>query len=145
MAIERLARPGDVPTGLPNCGLMAVCLVSGVPYQDAVRWWRRTYRRPGNWKGGTRKPERERFLVEHGFRLTGLPTVFGGCYRMTLERYVRLYVPRGRVAIITTTGHVQVVRDGLVIDQSYAEGVPVSDYWGRRKYVNEAIIVERDQ
>ena len=121
--MENLALPADAQRG-PNCGLTALAVVAGVTLADATAAYIRQYPRfvGSNWKGGTRWTYTMQAAKHLGVRYVD-DTPLDPRYttrivkRMTLKTFVKKHaMPRHRY-MIRTTGHVQVVQDGMVIDQ----------------------------
>jgi hypothetical protein len=126
--------PEGMPTGLGNCGIVGIAIFCGVPYQPVEDFIRKHSRKPSNWKGGTRKPERDAALREFNksrsvtFKSEG----------MTLATFVRKHARQNHVYLVRTTGHIQVVLNGMVIDQAGPR--PISEHWGRNKHMSYATV-----
>ena len=62
--------------------------------------------------------------------------------RMTLDKFCNWYAEDDTTYMVTTTGHVQLVRiinsEPFVLDQTGCK--PLSEYWGRRKYINRDVL-----
>jgi len=120
--------PEDHPAAGPHCGVTAVAILAQIPFAQAWAEIRRLAQYPANWKGATRDPERLLVLASHGVRLTAVP-----CKRMTLGRWAALYCQRDTTYLVVTTGHIQIVRNGVVTDQTGAR--PVAGSQAARKFV----------
>ena len=57
---------------------------------------------------------------------------------MTLKTFVDQHTIKGKTYIVTTSSHVQVVKDGIVIDQRGS--FPISKYWGKNKKLKKTQI-----
>lgn len=53
---------------------------------------------------------------------------------MTLRAFAMYHAKPGVAYLVRTTGHVQVVKDGWIIDQLGPK--PASAHWGARKFVS---------
>lgn len=139
MTVETLARPVGDKLGR-NCGVTCVAVLAGVPFDAAwLACWqaiRKGGRRKirGRWNGGTTNSERLEALTNLGVTMAEvrLPR------RMRLETFVRLYARPGQAYMVRTGRHVQLVKDGRVLDQNVPEAVPVGEFWGRNKMVTLA-------
>src|SRR5690606_16751283 len=100
------------------------------------------YPRSRRWSGRTTHGVREIILKRYGVSLERVPGVgpFVGCRSMTLQTFVTRFARPGVRYVVRTTGHVQIVQDGHVIDQGGLK--PVLEHWGRRKRVTFAHVVE---
>ena len=144
---QRTARPrptpvvshGERPTGFslpqgsrsgPNCGVTAVAIICGLTFDDA--WNRLRGKRNANWKGKTTVRDWIAVLEQLGVK-HDLRTVTG----MTLQTFVQTKARKGVRYMARTSGHVQVVQDGWVIDQMGAKHI--SQFWGRRKRLTHII------
>lgn len=141
--MEHLALPVDAQRG-PNCGLTALAVVAGVTLAEATAAYVRQYpRRVGsNWKGGTRWKYTLQAAKHLGVRYVD-DTPLDPSYtcrivkRMSLKTFVKKHALPGKRYMIRTTGHVQVVQDGMVIDQ---RGVRhIDEYRGAGKIVKDAL------
>ena len=129
---KHFTNPKDQRRG-PNCGVTATAICAGVTFSTAWNTWRRIGSKgyPKHygkyWRGTTQTHYQPKVLDALGVEYNEV--AFNRC---TLKRMVST-LERGKLYMITTTGHVQSVMDGMVIDQSGAE--PVAEHWGARKYV----------
>lgn len=114
----------------PNCGVTAVAVVCGISFDEA--WNALRFGRTRNWKGRTTVSDWIRVLmsrnVSHEVRLAR---------RTTLQHWTTYYAKPGVTYMVRTTGHVQVVKDGWVLDQLGAK--PIGLFWGRRKRLTHII------
>lgn len=122
------AMPCDNKEG-PNCGVTAVALVAGVTFGKA---WN-TFKAMGGryakkrWTGGTTTFDQAEALRRLGIEFKSVP--FNKCALKTLCPTLE----RGKVYMVTTTRHVQVVFDEFVADQN--ERKHIDQFWGRNKMV----------
>jgi hypothetical protein len=116
----------------PICGVLAVAAVSGRSFQEVWDWM--APQMGPKWKGATDHEERARALNHFGVR-------FGELRRccMPLRWFVRLVARPGITYMVRTTKHVQLVRDGWVMDQSGV--VPAAEHWGQRKRVTYYVVI----
>lgn len=59
--------------------------------------------------------------------------------RKVLHRFMAEDAIPGNRYLVRTTGHIQIVRDNMVVDQGGLK--PIDEYWGRRKQVKEVITI----
>ncbi|MBG23718.1 MAG: hypothetical protein CMF22_10380 [Idiomarinaceae bacterium] len=138
-----LQLPPDAQGHLPNCGLTAMAVAAGKTLKEATEAYQkacekvRGRRMQGNWKGRTYNRIRDKAMVEYmGLKLQRIPV-----HGMSLQKLSRYLQPNVKY-IITTTGHVQVVESGCVVDQS---GVfSMDEYWGRRKKVTDVLVIKEN-
>lgn len=128
--------PDDQKRG-PNCGVTATAIASGVSFSRAWNTWRtigRAYSKP-QWKGGTytcnQTDALDKLGIEFSHYKAGTCDAIGG----TLKSFVDGWAMEGKLYMVTTTGHVQCVMNGHVIDQKGAKRI--EDYWGKRKRVKD--------
>jgi len=114
---DRIPYPSDMPAKASRmgcCGIISVALFTGAGFAEVWDTIRRAHRKPGNWGGGTR----------HNERLTAIRKLNKGrsaafkVQRMTLRKWINLHAKDDTTYMIRTTGHIQVVRNGFVYDQS---------------------------
>ena len=114
----------------PNCGVTAVAIVCGITFDEA--WTSLRFGRNRNWKGRTTVSDWLRVLVSRNVPFeVRLPRP------TTLQHWATFYAKPGTTYMVRTTGHVQVVKDGWVIDQLGPRRV--SQFWGRRKRISHII------
>ena len=105
--------PEDHPASGPHCGVTAVAVLAKISFTQAWAEICKLARYPVNWKGSTPDPERLLILASHGVRLTAVP-----CKRMALGRWTARYCQRDTTYLVVTTGHIQIVRNGMATDQT---------------------------
>ena len=141
--MEHLALPVDAQRG-PNCGLTALAVVAGVTLAEATAAYIRQYPHyvGSNWKGGTRWTYTMQAAKHLGVRYVD-DTPLDPRYtirivkRMSLKTFVKKHALPGKRYMVRTTGHVQVLQDGMVIDQ---RGVRhIDEYRGAGKIVKDAL------
>lgn len=142
--MDRIARPAGTPLGLGNCGLVAIAAATGYSYTHVEQWFRNERPgRNGNWQGSTRTYEYPLFFGRHGVDADRMESVHYSSplipRRMSLKRWATVYAKPGVLYLVVTTGHVQVVRDQHVLDQSVQEPVHVSQAVWRNKLVKHVI------
>lgn len=133
---EGMSLPPDVRMG-PNCGVTAVAIVAGVSFETAWSVIKSIGRYRGNWKGKTTFIEREKALQALGVAYQHVGGFGSPRFRPTLQSWVRDHARPGVRYMVQTTGHIQVVCNGMVADQHGVQ--PVSKHWGRRKRVRDVI------
>ena len=141
--MENLALPVDAQHG-PNCGLTALAVVAGVTLAEATAAYIRQYPNyvGSNWKGGTRWTYTMQAAKHLGVRYVDDTPLEDGyniriVKRMSLKTFVKKHAIPGKRYMIRTTGHVQVVQDGMVIDQGGVRHI--DEYRGAGKIVKDAL------
>ncbi|SFZ81633.1 hypothetical protein SAMN02983003_0605 [Devosia enhydra] len=130
--IEGLALPQDARIG-PNCGVTAVAVAAGVPF--ATAWALMAPAHGATWKGRSTEAERLTALAKLGVRVERIHV-----NRMTLNALAKRLDPTRRY-IIRTTGHVQICKGGMMVDQRGAR--PIAGDRASRKFVTSVLrIVE---
>lgn len=128
LTLEGLACPAGVEKrGV--CGVVTVAAAAGITFDQA--WALLSCFYGPRWGGRTYAHHRHHVLAALGVRLTEERRLTQG-KRRTLKTLVRFLKPGVRY-IIETTGHVQIVKDGIVLDQAGPR--PVNDGWAERKRV----------
>jgi hypothetical protein len=133
--MEHLQLPSDARRG-PNCGVTAIAAATGESFQ---RVWALCAARSSRkrFKGGTIHNQRVEVLehLQADFQPMQMP-------RMTLDKFCNWYADDDTTYMVTTTGHVQLVRiinsEPYVLDQTGCK--PLSEYWGRRKYISRDVL-----
>ena len=147
----KISYPTDIVVG-PNCGVTAIACLTGKSVAWVYEHMKARFGRRGNWKGRTNHSDRVEVLADLGIKLT--PVYKAEQYINAngelktrrgpqLEKWVT-NASRDRVFYVMTTNHVQIVYKGLVYDQS-SNGVPVTQYWGRRKFIKQIMGVVKCQ
>lgn len=127
-----IALPQDMPEKIGGfCGVLAVAVCANVPFAKAWEALRIIKRKDGRWKGSTRNEERVQAL-----------TMLGASFRdsgpvrpMALTTWVFRCAKPNVTYLVRTRGHVQVIRNRIVLDQKGS--VPIRLYWGRNKRVTQ--------
>ena len=133
----KLANPSDQRNG-PNCGVTAVAIASGASFTRTWNLFRTLGERSYNakqWRGRTHHSDQRRVLNKLGIEWSQEWDFKPG----TLSHVVN-QLDQDEVYLIVTTGHVQVVCNGTVIDQRGP--VPIADYWGKRKVVRHVLRID---
>jgi hypothetical protein len=141
--MEHLALPVDAQRG-PNCGLTALAVVAGVTLAEATAAYIRQYPNyvGSNWKGGTRWTYTMQAAKHLGVRYVDDTPLEDGyniriVKRMSLKTFVKKHAIPGKRYMVRTTGHVQVLQDGMVIDQGGVRHI--DEYRGAGKIVKDAL------
>jgi hypothetical protein len=117
----------------PNCGVTAVAIAAGVSMSKAWNLFTANYTMSSNWRGGTRHNERLTVLDQLNVTYREFKSE-----RMTLTAFAANTKGDDKTYMVTTTGHVQMLRNGQVLDQRGV--VPVGKHWGRRKFINKPVL-----
>lgn len=129
-----LALPEGNKTG-PNCGVTAVAIAAQLPFSVVYAEFARRHK--GNYKGRTTILERNRVMENFGVSWTKIQF-----YRMNLRTWVRRCSKPNTLYMVTTTGHVQMVFNGIITDQNGVFQADVHPFSG--KQIREILIINRD-
>lgn len=133
---DRIPYPADMPDRAARvgcCGVISVALFTGASFNDVWTTIQRVHRKPGNWKGSTRHNER----MSAARKLNKGRSAAFKTQRMTLRRWINLHAVDDTTYMVKTTGHIQVVRNGFVYDQSGCWSI--LDYPGNHKIISWAM------
>lgn len=121
---------------LPICGVVATAVACDVPFTVAYKYYSNSKR--GNWKGTLELGEILKGISHFGAKLTNAK--WPGC--KTLADFIALISIHNpdKVYLVTTTGHIQVVKGRHVVDQSGYKDI--INYRWKRKLVDGVWIIE---
>ena len=118
---------------LPICGVLSVSKVSNISLEETFNTFKRLTKKTNGWKGRTFHSERVKVLKHYNVKYQEF-NLFG----MTLKTFVDQHTVKDTTYIVTTSSHVQVIKNDMVTDQ---EGtVHISEYWGRNKKLKKTQI-----
>jgi hypothetical protein len=133
---DMMTLPPDNKVG-PNCGVTCVAIAAGVTFEKAWRTLRPLRRGGrGRWNGATSHSERKKALDVLGVKYKQLKD--SDTYHCTLRGLYDKYLRTGKLYMVRTTGHVQMVRNGLILDQS---GLHNMEGWRARKRVRDVLLI----
>jgi len=122
---------------LPNCGVYATAVIADVT--KPIDYWMEKFREKFNfgarWKGVTNVAQIEAMLSSEGVKVKRI-----NAPKVNLKKFVDYYSTPGVRYIVRTGYHMQVVVDGIVIDQHQVN--KVDKFWGNRKRVTHVIEVK---
>lgn len=119
-----------------HCGVQAVAVAAGISLTKAFRVFQENCGYAGNWQGGTRYGDRVKVLDKLGVKYDKLdPAHTNG---LTLQRFIKDVANPNHVYMVTTTGHVQMVRGDQVLDQRGVNNI--AEFWGRRKKISFPVL-----
>lgn len=124
-----------------NCGITALAIVLGVSFDEVWNAYQEFHPRKGNWKGTTHHYPRLKVLKKYGVKFNDGERKKNK-RNMSLKSWVHWHQRPNTTYMITTTGHVQVVRNGMVMDQTTPNPVPVADFRCAMKVVKHATMIE---
>ena len=123
-----------------HCGVQAVAVAAGKTLAQTFNLFRQhggvRIKRKRRWDGGTIYHERKKVMNAIGVEFATLPN--GNTEGMTLQRFMRDVANPNHVYMVTTTGHVQLVRGSQVLDQHGVQ--EIGDFWGRRKRISQPVM-----
>ena len=131
----KLANPADQRKG-PNCSVTAVAIASGASFTRTWNLFKAVNpRRYGKrWRGGTCWSDYKKVFDRLGVTYeSGMPTGSSA----PLYRWADQHTAKDTVYLIVTSGHAQIVCNGMVADQSGVK--PITEFWGRRKIVRNVL------
>lgn len=108
--------PVDMEFGLPNCGLVALSIVSGTPLTEVTNWYRETYRMRGNWRGATNHLSYGRFFASR--KLWAIHTSYARDRNRTIGDFAEWYAKPDTWYVVRSAGHAMVIRNGWIGDQN---------------------------
>lgn len=130
------------PSDRPNCGVTAVAVVSGRPFNEVFEFIKGHAGRTGNWQGRTR-------LVERLAALDAFQVPYEVVFRYQLrgQRRTRLstlirWLDPNATYLMDVTGHSFVLRGGKIVDQYRRDWTPVSQVRFRNKLVCSVIRIK---
>jgi len=126
--VEKMSALG-IRGGKPNCGLVAVALVAQKPLEEVTNLFRKMFKRSGNWRGRTSTAQQEAALIYYGVNYKSLDFDV-----QTLKSWILNHADSSKQYIIGTTGHVQTVENGLVVDQRGC--FEIDKFWGKQKRID---------
>ena len=127
--------PSDTPLNMPNCGVIAVAVLSGRTYREVEDLFREKFGRTAKWRGRTLATERTRALIRLG--LTVQRTY--AARRTTMKMWLDTHYDPDKTYELTITGHAVAIKDGLLCDQQFTHGVDPRKSTYLRKYVRSWI------
>lgn len=132
---KHFTNPTDQRSG-PNCGVTATAICAGVSFNRAWNTWKTlgAYYANPRWKGATYTHHQGKALNKLGIEHEKV--AFNRCNLRTLVPTLE----RGKLYMVTTGSHVQLVMDDHVIDQRGAKHI--EDYWGKKKFVEKIIEIK---
>ena len=133
---KHFTNPADQRSG-PNCGVTATAICSGVSFNRAWNTWKTlgvAYYTSPKWKGATYTHHQGKVLTKLGVEYEKV--AFNRCNLRTLVKTLE----RGKLYMVTTGSHVQLVMDEHVIDQRGPKHI--EDYWGKKKFVEKILEIK---
>jgi len=131
----QLVLPNDAFMG-PNCGVTAVAIAAQKTMAQTWSAFTKKFNKKRQWKGGTYYGERVQILKEFGVKFIEFTVE-----RQTLTKFCKEIANgwgKDKIFMVTTTGHVQMVRNNTVIDQGGPK--QIENYYGRRKFIITEVI-----
>lgn len=123
----------------PCCGVLACAIAAQRPFQDAWDWFKTWGTRCGHhaWRGRT-----FHFDYERWFKFAGVKVVHSKFARYPLQTWIAAKAKPGVPYFIRTTGHAQIVFNGMVRDQGGVK--PIKEFWGKNKHVRDVWEIQVD-
>lgn len=131
---------GTIISELPLCGIFAIAFVADKSVTTVFKQFRKIYKKPPQWRGRTSRSKCVAMLKHYGLTWEEMPeTGVYGHRNSALYRWVDWYCTKGRTYFVETTGHWQVVRDGIVHDQCGSR--PIAEFTGKGRRVRCAFVM----
>ncbi len=124
----------DIPRNKPCCGVACVSMLTEKTFEETFEDFRSIFGRRSHWKGSTRHDQRLLVLFRYGIGYKEYPAD-----DLPLYKWIRDHSEENQVYMVTTTGHVQIVLNGLVYDQRHQEGIHYLEYGKRRKKIRNVV------
>lgn len=120
--------PKDAPLRQGNCGVVGVCMLLDQPYTTvapviAKAAFGNNKRKIANWSGASRLEDRDQAIAALGFKTTELQA------GKRLGDYADSTKGQKGRAMVRIQGHVVVVWDGLIFDQSFPAGATSDEHF----------------
>ena len=128
LCIMNIQQPDGMPSGKPNCGVVALATTLNLPYDKAYNYLRR--HKGAGWKGSTKVSDLLDGVKALGGKYTEISS--GG----TLKKWIEWNTIPDATYLIRVSKHILAVRNGIVVDQS--EVLPVDEHHFRRCRVTHA-------
>lgn len=144
MAVK-FERPDGFISGLPNCGIVAIAIVSGFHYEQVAFWFQQAQKisRPRAWKGWTKAHHYEPAM--RAFKVRFYWAKPAGKDR-SLGWFSGWHTIAGKTYLVRIPGHVLVLRDGMILDNRGPGPRPVADDpMARRKVTHAWRILEEGE
>lgn len=127
--------PDDMAFGLPNCGLVAMSIVTGASLTETTEWYRTHAKPRGNWRGAIRHIHCGDFL-----RLKGkwfVHVKYNSRERVrTIGDFAEWHTKPNTFYMVRSSGHMMVCYNGWIIDQH--DMAPANRHWCRNKRLKDA-------
>ncbi len=114
---------------LPLCGVLSVSIASKKSLSETFDKFKKLNKKANNWKGRTHHKERLKVLKHYNVKSKEFKLG-----KITLKHFTDQHTIKGKMYMITTTSHVQIVKDGMITDQRGTKSI--SEYWGKNKRLN---------
>jgi hypothetical protein len=121
-----LERPAGFVPNLPNCGVTAIAVVTGQNYKTVWNWFAEHNGHSAKWKGRTRFVQLPVAMTKFGVKFKSAPI------GMTVEGFANWHTIPDRTYLMCISGHIFVLRNGIITDNTSRHGKSVILY-GRRK------------
>lgn len=107
--------PADMVFHLPNCGLVALSIVTATPLLEVTEWYRTTFKMRANWRGRTHHKDYAQWFQRKGI-WTNHVTYPKDRVR-TIGDFAEWNTKPGKFYMVLSSGHIMVAKDGWVADQ----------------------------
>lgn len=142
---DGLKLPNDNCSG-PNCGVTAIAVAAGISFDRVwamFQKYSKDNRDNKRWRGSTYDYERRQIMdvLKIKYKTLTFKEIYGqtGKGHPTLQKFIEYATRKDEIYVITTTGHVQVVQNGWVIDQGGPK--PIAEYRARRAAVRNVEVI----
>lgn len=148
MNIDNFTYPKDAKGG-GVCGVLAIAASTGQSFERVYSLCA-SYSRQKRFKGGTTLGQRLKVLNHLGIKYdrilvgrSAFTTKETSLPRMTLKKFASWYAKPNTTYMVTTTGHVQLIRiiegEPYALDQGGNKHIDA--FWGKNKFINRDILI----
>jgi len=147
---EKLSRIGDmhvlkenlgVVGGQGNCALAAVAIITGKHIDHVTAVAKKLGNKRGHWKGSV--SFQLLYDIMTHFNIKYKDCNWLSTRNTTLRKWVMSESEPNKKYLVITTGHVQIVESGIVVDQNNT--CLVSDYFGRNKRLKKIFEIKSEE
>lgn len=132
-----LPHPDGYVPNLPNCGIVAIAVVTGQHYRTIWDWFKKRNNHPAQWKGRTYFRDYSPVLHAFGVKFKMSEWVGDG---ITVEGFVDWHTKPNTTYMVRVAGHIFLLRNGIITDNTNKHGKSYKGFARRRvKHVWEIL------
>jgi len=131
--IEGSIQALGIKSGKPNCGVVAVAYVAQRPVEEVTEVMKKIRGAGSRWNGATNWVDRNTAMSHYNVSAKKILDVKSQALKTWMKNeYDNTYDPEKKY-MVNTTGHVQIIDKGFVIDQRGCNSI--NEYWGKNKRI----------